>query len=293
MSGCDASKDPGAPTNSVAAESAVSITPSALPQISEEYVSGAPVDGIDTYFDSSEAVQTEGSDGSCNWRFESTSGTLTFWGTGALSESEMENADDTAYGWSLLSNEVISVIISDGITRIPDYAFYEFINLSSVVLPTTLKSIGILAFFSCAFSEIDLPDGLEEIGICAFSNCQKLTSCEIPGSVRVLEYVFEECISLQNLYLNEGTEILKEGCLWGCDSIKSLTVPASVTCVEELCAPNLNTLIFTGDCPELAYDEESEKFYFIYTGTVYYPVGNDTWTGFISDGFITWIEGIP
>lgn len=242
----------------------------------------------------SQAVPAEGTDGSSSWQFDRTTGTLTFRGSGSLSESEMKNADDTAYGWSALSNEVTSVIIGEGITRIPNCAFYRFTNLQSVTLPSTLKSIGTHAFFKCAFSELELPDELEEIGPCAFSHCQQLTSCEIPGSVRILEYVFEECISLQSLYLNEGTEVLKEGCLFGCDSLKTLTVPASVTSVEELYAPTLNTMIFLGDCPELAYHEESGKFYFIYTGTVYYPADNDTWTNFIScceDESITWIEG--
>ncbi len=247
-----------------------------------------------------EHIPTETNDNDApliTWHFDSNSNTLSISGSGAIPDRDANYTEDDPYGWSAFSGGVTTLIIGDGITHIPDKAFYNFSKLTSVVLPPSLESIGYYAFFGCSFTSIDLPESLTEIKPGAFARCEQLISCEIPGSVRILEdSVFSECTSLQQLILNEGIEVLSDSCLWCSNSIESLTIPASVTRMEELYS-DIEVLTFLGDCPELPYNDDIGKAYFMYgSGTVYYPTGNSTWIDFIAmckDDSIEWIEFTP
>lgn len=56
------------------------------------------------------------------------------------------------------------LIIPEGTTDIPDYAFYCVKSIKSVVFPESLNSIGQLAFAYCdGIAELDLPEGLESL----------------------------------------------------------------------------------------------------------------------------------
>lgn len=71
-------------------------------------------------------------------------------------------------------------------------------GLTSVILPSTLKSIGQHTFYYCSSLEsITLPEGLEEIGSGAFAYCTKLTSVTFPESIKKIGCgAFSGCTSL-------------------------------------------------------------------------------------------------
>lgn len=76
------------------------------------------------------------------------------------------------------------LIISEGIMEILDGgmvgAFQWCENLETVVLPSTLKTIGEGAFEECyKLREINLPEGLVSIGIDAFFKCYELRNVTI------------------------------------------------------------------------------------------------------------------
>jgi len=245
----------------------------------------------------SEAAAAGSSPDEVPWNFDGKTGVLTFEGSGSLSSVEPETADNLSYGWTDLSSDVTSVVIGEGITRIPKFAFYGFQRLQSVSLPSTLTSIGTYAFFQCAFQEIALPDSVESIGAGAFSNCQQLRSCAIPEKVTVLEpSVFGECDALQTITFHEGLAELKGSCLWCCDGISSLVIPSSVTNLEELYAGGIKVMVFLGDPPALPQDPVTGEYWMGYGDlTVYYPEGNSAWQELAPHCAqnITWIEGIP
>ena len=83
------------------------------------------------------------------------------------------------------------IIIPDGYTDIlcrinySSYgAFYACVNLETVSLPKTLKTIGAHAFSSCSnLNQLVLPKSLTSIGDGAFLNCVSLNKIEVPDSV--------------------------------------------------------------------------------------------------------------
>ncbi len=84
--------------------------------------------------------------------------------------------------------------IPEGVTEIGAYAFAmnssQSSGFSSITLPSTLKSIGAVAFQNrnTISNSLELPEGLNHIGDFAFDHCNKLsnTSVTIPSTVSVI-----------------------------------------------------------------------------------------------------------
>ena len=84
------------------------------------------------------------------------------------------------------------VIFPEGVTAIPPYAFVSATSpdidlpttsIERIILPSTLKEIGYMAFAGTSISSIELPEGLEALSNFVFSDCVKLTSVTLPNSL--------------------------------------------------------------------------------------------------------------
>ena len=73
------------------------------------------------------------------------------------------------------------------VTKIDFEAFSDCTELTSVVMPNTIKCIESGAFFACTgLTTITIPNSVTNIGNYAFSYCESLTSITIPSSVTVI-----------------------------------------------------------------------------------------------------------
>ncbi len=67
------------------------------------------------------------------------------------------------------------VVLSEGITSIGEYAFYDCQNLEQIVLPTSLQTIDAYAFENCwNLADVTFPDSLQTLGQDCFKDCKKL-----------------------------------------------------------------------------------------------------------------------
>ena len=62
------------------------------------------------------------------------------------------------------------------ITEIPDYAFCYSEDITSVILPETVTTIGTGAFASTALTRFTIPESVTTLGVNPFGDCQSLTS---------------------------------------------------------------------------------------------------------------------
>ncbi len=86
--------------------------------------------------------------------------------------------------------------LPETLVTIGDHAFDSCENLTSVVFPEGLKSIGRSAFKSTALTSIKLPDAIEEIGDSAFMDCSKVMALKLPESLKKINsYSFYRCFS--------------------------------------------------------------------------------------------------
>lgn len=126
-------------------------------------------------------------------------------------------------------DNVVAVVIPEGVTCILEGAFANCKNLSSVVLPSTLKYIGKRAFQAPYTDEgklasIELPAGLRYIGGSAFYGTV-LSSVNLPeGLVYIGEGAFE-FTDLTSVSLPKSLRLLgKEAFL--CNSLTDIQIPA-------------------------------------------------------------------
>ena len=121
-----------------------------------------------------------------------------------------------------------------GIWKFRVGVFYGCTGLTgTIVIPSTVESIGDCAFFRCEglSGNLVIPSGVKKIGNCAFWECYNLTgNLAIPSSVTRIGYgAFSGCGFDGTLTIGNGiTEI--EGFVFDhCEFTGTLTIPSNVT----------------------------------------------------------------
>ena len=136
--------------------------------------------------------------------------------------------------WDAVKNNILSVIITSGITRIS--SFYGCNNVTSVTIPNTVKTIGDHAFANCSsLPSITIPNGVESIDWASFFGCTSLTSIYIPESVIDLGggptfacEVFLRCSKLSSIQVadNNPNYSSQDGVLYNKNKTALLCYPA-------------------------------------------------------------------
>ena len=104
--------------------------------------------------------------------------------------------------WHKYFDDIDSVVVKYGVTRIGSGAFYHT-SLKSIALPESLVSIGNAAFGNCtSLSSINLPQSLTSVESHTFEGCSSLSSIVLPNSVtNIGQYAFADCDSLRSIYI--------------------------------------------------------------------------------------------
>jgi hypothetical protein len=116
--------------------------------------------------------------------------------------------------------------------------------ITSIVLPASLKRIGVFAFASCNnLDSLTIPPSVNSIGDYAFASCRSLKSIVIPGSVSSLgNLAFVSCDSLTTVIFLPGLSRIKEYTFAGCTSLKSVTLSNTITSIGKLAFVSCNAL---------------------------------------------------
>lgn len=125
----------------------------------------------------------------------------------------------SSYGSEVVVPSVITVGETNyEVQQIEQGVFYGKPDISSVTLPSTLKSISSCAFQSCSsLTTINIPEGVTDIYYRAFSDCSSLTSITIPNSVTSIgDCAFESCNALTNVTIPNGITKIGEGIFRWC-----------------------------------------------------------------------------
>ncbi len=120
-------------------------------------------------------------------------GTFTISGEGSM--YNYEYADRIP--WQSIKNNIKTVIIEDGVTRITDYAFFRCPSLESLTIGNTVTTIGGRVFEDCKkLKNVVIPDSVVSLGYQAFAWCSGLESITIPASVTTINNSFYNCNAL-------------------------------------------------------------------------------------------------
>ena len=106
------------------------------------------------------------------WSYDADAKTLTISGSGEM----RDYATMTARPWHEHRLSATRLVISDAVTRIGDYAFFDYRLLPSADIPASVKHIGKFAFAYCSSMEsLTIGSGVTSIDLNAFSDCTATT----------------------------------------------------------------------------------------------------------------------
>ncbi len=155
-----------------------------------------------------------------------------------------------------------SVNIPSNVTSIGEYAFDDCITLANVTIPSSVTSIGEGAFFNCyALANVTIPSSVTSIGDNAFKYCTSLETVIFPESatlgtqpfplntaqilytkdastgdvtVTKVEAGSETSIEIPETIDGGTVKIIGADAFKDCDTFTSITLPQSLTSIEDL-----------------------------------------------------------
>ena len=154
-----------------------------------------------------------GTSGKCGpsayWSFDSSTGTLTISGSGAMEDYEYGNE----FPWMDYRNSIQTIVIGDQITQIGRNAF-PWTACSTIQFGKSVRSIGAEAFSGCRNlnGDLTLPDSVQIVGNDAFSECTGLTG---------------------TLTLGSSLQTIGAGAFYDCSFSGNLVIPDSVTSIGD------------------------------------------------------------
>ncbi len=173
-------------------------------------------------------------------------------------------------GFYLNGEALTELEIPAGVTRIGDYAFYGFRDLTGVTIPEGVTSIGSCAFYGCSgLTGVAIPKSVTSIGLHAFMGCtglkrvdisdlsvwcmidfedgvtsplsyakhlyldgEELTALEIPSGVtHIGDNAFSNCRSLTSVVIPVGVTRIGEYAFNRCSGLTSVAIPEGVTAI--------------------------------------------------------------
>ena len=205
-----------------------------------------------------------------NYAFENCSSLTNIYITDLTAWCNISGFDNLMYYGSsnkkllYLNNELITeLVIPNGVTTIPSFAFFNCGNFTSIIIPDSVTSIGssvFSGFGSLKYNEYDnayylgndtnkyvvlIKAKSKDITSCeinekckfiyqmAFNDCSSLTSVKIPNSVTSIgDNAFNDCSSLISVTIPNSVTSIGYQSFAFCDSLTSITIPNSVTSID-------------------------------------------------------------
>jgi hypothetical protein len=191
-------------------------------------------------------------------------------------------SNTTVSGAVTIPSTVIYLSNTYNVTTIVNFAFSGNIVMTSLSIPASVTSIGVLIIYGAnkltdvtvdpanvKYTSIDgvlidkststlmqypigntrtsytVPSGILIVYNQSFLGCKALTTVTIStGVTNIGQYTFQNCTNVQNLYIPSTVTIIRNSAFQGCTSLTSIVFPPNLTTIEDSTCT---------DCTNLAY----------------------------------------
>ncbi len=158
---------------------------------------------------------------------------LSSWAVAADSPSgevDLRGVNGVADGLFKDCRDVTSVVLPPGIETLGGSMFSGCRALESVSLPAVLKSIESYAFQSCEkIQAVNIPSGVTNIGQLAFGYCEKLAAVSLPDVLVAMgDNAFDGCTNLTSVTIPASLKRIPMGAFENCTSLTDVTVEEGV-----------------------------------------------------------------
>lgn len=178
----------------------------------------------------------------------------------------------TAYSGTEKSVVIPDTLDGKSVTAIGESAFFAKTSITSITLPSTLKSIGEMAFAMTGITSITLPEGLTSIETAAFA-MTGITSIKTPDSMTTIgTSAFAMCPMLTSVQFGSQLTTIEEGAFMMCTSLPSVTLPATLT--------SLGKGAFSGCTALKSYNVDGANPYFKSISNIIYSKDGTTLVSF-------------
>ena len=136
-----------------------------------------------------------------------------------------------AFAWN---KKLSSVLIPSGVKSIGPRAFKSNERLSSVSIPNGVESIDAESFYDCSgLKKITIPNSVVSIGEDAFFGCSELTSIVLPNNLtNISRGTFVSCFKLTSVTLPDNLISIGEYAFNYCVNLTKIVIPSSVRRIE-------------------------------------------------------------
>ncbi len=154
--------------------------------------------------------------------------------------AEIDSYTVMCFGNTYEGNEnIVSIVIPDGIHQICDYAFSNCYSLTTVTYLGDINFIGKYAFNNCgSLTTFAIPPTITEISEGTFYNCSSLISVSgnklnLSGISIIGEKAFYGCEDIEEITLSDLLSEIKAQTFAYCTSLIGITIPANVTIIAQ------------------------------------------------------------
>lgn len=150
------------------------------------------------------------------------------------------------------------------VTAVADRAFFNCLDLTSITIPKTIKTVGKYVFQDCnklksvtincktvgawfskkgSIKTLILGNGVETIGNYAFDECCGITSLSISNTVKSIgEYAFMDCNRLTSVTIPGSVKVVGEGAFSYCLNLEQLNLSKGLVKIEGYAFANCRQL---------------------------------------------------
>ena len=136
----------------------------------------------------------------------------------------------------------VSVVLPDTCKAIPSGMFENMTNLTTVIIPPSVVSVGSRAFANSGVSSIDIAS-VSEIGISAFDGCTRLQKVVLsPDLTSIPNNAFMNCSCLVAIDIPSGVTSIGDYAFYNCTSLRTASGGDSVVSIGDYAFANCTAL---------------------------------------------------